>query len=85
MPSDPEAHERLARLETALGYERVITNRVVWELDRRLSRLEEVAPAAVGTAGWIKLALAVALPLAVLMATGSVEQAKHAATLFGAP
>jgi hypothetical protein len=79
-----ELGERLARLETAIHYERRLT-------DERFTRLEQQladAPAAIvrkaiGWSGWLKILIAVSLPLIVWVVTGDWQQAKMAARLSG--
>lgn len=73
--------ERIARLETAQSYERATTTREFLQLDRRLCRLEarhdqaSSTPPPIGAAGWFKITLAILIPLTVLAATGSPQQA----------
>lgn len=72
--------ERVARLETGVIYEREMMTRLHIDLDRRLCRIERrmsehSTPPPVGTAGWIKIAVAILIPIMVLMATGSPQQA----------
>lgn len=74
--------DRLARLETALHYERALTSREMADLYRRLAALETWRTAPPGLAGYVKLALAVAVPLAVLVLTGSMDKARQAASLM---
>ena len=77
--------DRLARLETMLAGDREICRQIFHRLDVRLRYLETRGAEAMTMAGWVKLALAIALPLGVLLTTGSIEHARRALTLFGAP
>lgn len=71
--------ERIARLETALYYEQLMTRQALQSVRHRLHLLEQRSETSQGysldTAGMIKLAIAVLLPLAVLVVTGSVDKA----------
>lgn len=82
---DATTIDRLARIETAQWYDRRDARQEWQRLDQRLRALESRRHEPISTAGWTKLALAVALPLGVLLATGSWEHARQAATVFGAP
>lgn len=78
--------ERLARLETALQYERERSDRQHSWLQTRIELLEAhrhtmIAFPAPNTGAWLKLTIALLLPISVLLATGSVEKALHAASV----
>ena len=81
-PHDPTSLvERLARLETARSYEQMMRDRAELALTRELTginqRLAEIEAAhytsrVLQGSDWIKVALAILLPGAVLVATGSL-------------
>ncbi len=84
--------ERLVRLETAMGYERRTTDGQIAWLASRVQQLERrppplpARPPMSDHMSMLKLGIAVALPLSVLLATGSVEKAAHIARVVsGAP
>ncbi len=85
--------ERVARLETALGYDRWMAQLALDHLARRVTALEQAAAAAaacqrarrirLGPKDWVKLTLAVVLPVVVYLLTGSladVVRRQHALT-----
>ena len=82
---DATTIDRLARIETAQWYDRRDFRQECQRLDMRLKALESRRHEPINAAGWTKLALAIALPIGVLMATGSWDHARQAATVFGAP
>lgn len=81
-PDERHLHllSRVARLETAQHYERVLTSRELADVYRRLSALETWRHQPPGASGYVKLVLAVAVPLAVLFLTGSWDKAGQAAS-----
>lgn len=79
-----ETRDRLLRLEVSNHYEREALYREIGNLALQIHTLkQEVQHASVLTpvsvTGWLKLALALLLPLAVLLSTGSPRQAMEAA------
>jgi hypothetical protein len=81
--------ERLTKLEMSLHYERILQLKDIGALALRLTALEtakSAPPSDLDRAGWIKILLAVLIPLAVLLVTGSTEQAlKALRVVAGAP
>lgn len=78
--------DRLLRMETAWHYEREALYREIgglaWQLHTMRQEIAEATVLSPVTAsGWIKLVLAILLPLAVFLVTGSAERAMHAATI----
>lgn len=78
--------ERVARLETALQYERQHCDRQHSWLKTRIELLEAhrhtmIQFPAPNTGAWLKVIIALLLPISVLLATGSVEKALHAASV----
>lgn len=72
---------RVTRLEMASYYEKLSTQAQLDDLNRRLSRLELAPLKALDNSGYLKIALALALPVTVFLLTGSVEKAANAARL----
>ena len=72
--------QRLARLETAAWYDRHIMQEHIARLERQLQSLPQTSPPSspLTPAGLIKITVAICLPGAVLIATGSLEQARAA-------
>lgn len=66
---------RLTRLEVSNYYEFRALNEIANDLSRRLWRLESAPQRALDSAGYLKLALALLLPLGVFLVTGSAEKA----------
>lgn len=87
--TDPAVVDRLARIETRQHFERVLMDREVAILSLRLTTLERrpqsppVQP--IDLSGWVKVAVAVLLPLSVLVVTGSPRQAADVAVKLVAP
>lgn len=84
---DDTPEERIARLETALHYEQQMTMAALQSLKWRLHQLEQrptMEPYRLDTAGVVKLLLALLLPLAVLVVTGSAEKAAAIARAMAA-
>lgn len=74
--------ERVASLETAIAYERRLTDQHLSLHHQRISQLEGHQPHPVTSlervltaGGWIKILIAVCLPLLVLLATGDTGKA----------
>jgi hypothetical protein len=82
--------ERVAGLETAMIYERRMTDQAIGQLNQRLTALEQ-RPAsmdlakALTTGGWLKIIVAICLPLLVLLATGDLSKAVQAGRLLAGP
>lgn len=75
-----DATSRLTRLEVTSFYERQRLDASLNDLHRRLLRLERKPLAELNSnGGWLKIALALALPFAVFLTTGSAEKATLAA------
>jgi hypothetical protein len=77
--------ERLVRLELITSYERERTDYLIAGLSHRLQALE-TRGGTIPSGGALKYALAILLPLAVLLATGDLATAARALRLaFGSP
>ncbi len=86
--SERQLGERVARLETALGYDRWMAQLALDHLARRVMTLEQAAAAAaacqrarrtrLGPKDWVKLTLAVVLPVVVYLLTGSLADVRAA-------
>ena len=84
VPQTDDITSRVVRLEIASFYERQSAQAQLDDLHRRLYRLELAPQRALDNSGWLKIAIALALPLIVFLVTGSVETAvKTAATIVG--
>jgi hypothetical protein len=78
--------ERLARIEITAHFERERTDYLIGDISRRLLALEMRGTTPPAGGGTLKYAIAILLPLAVLLATGDLATAARALRLaLGSP
>lgn len=84
VPQTDDITSRVVRLEISNFYERQSAQAQIDDMHRRLYRLEIAPQRALDNSGWLKICVALLLPLIVFLITGSVEKAvSTAATIVG--
>lgn len=81
-----DTRERLIGLEQAIKYGNELTAYRIEQLERRMLALEnkpDTLTRVMGASGWIKLILAILIPLIVLLVTGDFGAALRAARSGG--
>jgi len=79
-----ELERRIIYLEAQLNTDRQLNQRDLETIYHRLALLESSPMQTMGVAAWLKIILAISLPLLVLLATGDLRAALTALRLSGA-